>query len=197
MFAPAIEKAETEQIGPSLVAANNTTSSSEERGEFTLFPLVPVELRLKIWAMTFKKEHVDLDIQNCWANHHIGPGMHIISRPRFPVALHVNQESRTETKRHYCIISPSKLRLTRLSTPPTCINLSLDSGFFDFQLVTNTKYAMAYKNWLTKLNSASRGGLAHLQELEVRNICWDWGTKRMLTRKKRQCHGAEHIISLH
>ncbi len=195
MFAPALEKAEIEQIGPSLIAEINTTSSSEEHGEFTVFPLVPVELRLKIWAMTFKKEHVDLDIQNCWPNYNIGPGMHIIPRSRFPVALHVNQESRTETMHHYCIISPSKLRLTRASNPPTCVNLSLDSGSFDFQLITNHKYAMAYKNWLTKLTSASREGLAHLQELEVCRICWDQSYKGDTDQEKRSMPvGRAHYV---
>jgi hypothetical protein len=194
-FAPAIEKAETEPTESSLVVENNTTSSSEERGEFTVFPVVPVELRLKIWAMTFKKEHVDLDIQNCWPNYNIGPGMHILPRPLFPVALYVNQESRTETMRHYCIISPSKLRLTRASNPPTCVNLSLDSGSFDFQLITNSKYAIAYKNWLTKLTSASRGGLASLQELEVRRICWDQSYKGDIDQEKTSMPwGRAHYI---
>jgi hypothetical protein len=160
-----------------------------------VFPVVPVELRLKIWAMTFKKEHVDLDIQNCWPNYNIGPGMHILPRPRFPVALYVNQESRTETMRHYCIISPSKLRLTRASNPPTCVNLSLDSGSFDFQLITNSKYAIAYKNWLTKLTSASRGGLASLQELEVRRICWDQSYKGDIDQEKTSMPwGRAHYI---
>ncbi len=174
MSVPALEKAQTEQTDRSLVVKNNAASILGELGKFTCFPMFPLELRLKIWVTTFKEEHVDLDIQKFWPVIRIGTAawQHILPRPRFPVALHVNRESRAETMRRYCITSTSSLRSTRPSTSPICVNFSVDSCSLYCELVTDTKYAKAYTDWLSKLASLSPGGLEPLKQLEIRNIWW-------------------------
>lgn len=187
MFVPALEKVANEKIESSLVAKNKAASISEELGEFTLFPKFPLELRLKIWVMTFKKEHVDLDIQKFWPVNRVGTAtwQHIIPRPRFPMALHINRESRAETMRHYCITSTSSLRLTRHpNTPPICVNFSVDSCSFEYELVTNERYAKSYTDWLSKLAFLSPGGLAPLKELEIRNIWWHQSYKGDIDQEK-------------
>jgi hypothetical protein len=189
IFVPALKKAEIEQLGSSLVVQNNDASISEEHGEYTLFPEFPLELRLKIWVSTFKEEHVDLNIQKFWPWWPLnrvgkGAGSHTLPRPRFPVALYVNRESRIETMRHYWITSTTSLRSARPSTPSICANFSVDSRSLDSELVTNNKYTKLYTDWLSKLASLSPGGLTPLKELEIRNIWWHQAYKVDIDQEK-------------
>jgi len=160
------------------LAVQHCTAESEE-GEFNLFPKLPIEIRFRIWIMTFKKQHVDLDIQKFWENRHrypFGPERRKSPlRPIFPAALHVNRESRNETLRHYCIITTNDSRMSRVSASrvPICVNLSLDSCYFDCWPLSSLKYITAYATWLSKLDSAARGGVESVAELEVRNARWE------------------------
>ena len=151
---------------------------SGECGEFAHFPELPLELRLRIWVLTFNKERVNLDIQDLRKHrlyllpHPFATGRPKYIRPIFPVALHVSRESRTETLRHYCIISTSDHVMTRTAPPPICLNLSLDTGIFNFNLVGSIKHSNQYTTWLSKLGSATREGLIPMEELEISNISW-------------------------
>jgi hypothetical protein len=164
---PAAENTEVNQFDSSLAVPNDTVMpESGECGEFAHFPKLPLELRLRIWVMTFNKERVNLDIQD------LRTGRTKYFRPIFPVALHVSRESRTETLRHYCIISTSDHVMARTAPPPVCLNLSLDTGVFDFNLVGIIKHSKQYSAWLSKLGSATREGLNAVEELEISNIEW-------------------------
>lgn len=146
---------------------------AEERGEFSLFPKLPLELRLRIWVMSFKKQHVDLDIQSLWGSRGaptwVGPVASV--RQQFPTTLHVNRESRIETLSRYCIVIPGGIRATRARLP-ICVNLSLDSFSSSLDLLGDEKYAKDYTKWLTKLDSIAHGGLKAVKELEIRDIWW-------------------------
>jgi len=175
---------EVKESETSLVVYNDAIAlvqeESEERGEFELFPKLPIELRLRIWNLTFQKQHVDLEIRKFWATNdwyrYYRWENYIPLPPKFPVALQVNRESRIETLHHYCIISSGDSRLSRVThkqTPPTCVNFSLDSCFFEFGGLCRSKYESPYANWLSKLRSNARGGLSTLTELEIRAAWWN------------------------
>jgi hypothetical protein len=176
---PATENTEVNQSDMSLAVPNDKVMpESKECGEFAHFPKLPLELRLRIWVLTFNKERVNLDIQDLWKQHlYLLPNPFATGRPKyfrpiFPVALHVSRESRTETLRHYCIIFTSDHVITRTAPPPICLNLSLDTGVFNFHLVGGIKHSEQYTAWLSKLGSAAREGLSAVEELEISNIWW-------------------------
>jgi hypothetical protein len=81
--------------------------------------------------MTFKKQHVDIDIQKLWELYtpeYRREGEKPM-RPIFPASLHVNHESRTETLRYYCILPPTEPRTGPSAHHPVCLNPSLDSCY--------------------------------------------------------------------
>jgi hypothetical protein len=57
---------EVKESETSLVVYNDAIAlvqeESEERGEFELFPKLPIELRLRIWNLTFQKQHLHVSI---------------------------------------------------------------------------------------------------------------------------------------
>jgi hypothetical protein len=176
---PAAENTELNQSDMSLAVPNDTVMpEAGECGEFAHFPKLPLELRLRIWVLTFNKERVNLDIQDLRKHrlyllpNPLATGRPKYIRPIFPVALHVSRESRTETLRHYCIMSTSDHVMTRTAPPPICLNLSLDTGVFDFNLVGSIKHSKQYTTWLSKLGSATRAGLSAVEELEISDISW-------------------------
>lgn len=109
---------------------------------FERFPKLPTEIRLKIWRLSFPEgRNMCLDTSYIfegfledWYKHHL--------RRPFPIALHINQESRSETLRHYVIlyqsdVSPS-LKKTYGRRPcksdgerPLCISFTRDSAWID------------------------------------------------------------------
>jgi len=148
---------------------------TEERGEFEVFPLLPIEVRLKIWRMSFKRQHINLDVKSL-DGHTCSSRCEVPSpslRPIYPATLHTCQESRLETIRHYSILIPGKLRVIR-ATPtrlPVCVNLSIDSGSFSLYRLGNNPES--YNIWLSKLKASATHGLKALEELEIRDCLWE------------------------
>jgi hypothetical protein len=109
---------------------------------FTLFPKLPIELRLKIWRCSFPRgRSISPDSYLTYGDY--GPpnfyatavkiktveSWRDVPPTEFPVALWVNKESRQETSRHYIIILPKGQPNFRLRA--VCYSPSLDNAFTD------------------------------------------------------------------
>ncbi|CZR60194.1 uncharacterized protein PAC_10090 [Phialocephala subalpina] len=66
---------------------------------FTLFPKLPVELRLAIWSYTFKPRRVELS-QRFWKTDLVRHK----AKSTPPIAMHINKESRDFTSEHYLVL---------------------------------------------------------------------------------------------
>ncbi|KAE9370206.1 hypothetical protein N431DRAFT_442067 [Stipitochalara longipes BDJ] len=194
--ADAVKNFEVNQSETSLVAQNDAIAPElEERGAFELFPKLPIELRLRIWTMTFKKQHVELDIRTLQHDYvDLFILEHLTSQgPNFPVALHVNRESRVETLRHYTIICTSAThRMTRATPPPICINLSLDLGSFCVDNIAKPKNFKSYEAWLARLGSTARGGLGALEEPEICHMLWSSWDKAAIESEQENANLPNH-----
>jgi hypothetical protein len=119
------------------------------------------EIRLKIWVMTFKQQHVGIDIQKLWELYtpeYRREGEKPM-RPIFPASLHVNHESRTETLRYYCILPRTEPRTGPSAHHPVCLNPSLDSCYLSLTLASHVTFNKFYTAWLSNLDSEAPGGL--------------------------------------
>ena len=156
---------------------NTPTDSNNQQGStdtidnsptFNPFPKLPIEVRFKIWGLTFEKQHVDLDIQRFRAAQSALKTSPV--RPVFPATMHVNQESLQETLRKYTVSVPGSTRAVRATSTrlPVCINFSIDSCTFSMDFIGMEKYWSSYKTWLSKLDGQD-GKLKSLKELEIRD----------------------------
>ena len=78
-----------------------TTIDNNKLNTFTLFPLLPPELRLKVWECLIQPRVL---IAACFDSRHAEKRSQLALRrkkTRTPVLLHVNHESRTLALRHY------------------------------------------------------------------------------------------------
>jgi hypothetical protein len=119
-----------------LAVQNNGRTTQDMHGEFTLFPKLPLELRLKIWVLTFRSGMWISTYRNCGSC----TPQNIVRdssppRPIFPAGLHANHESRTETLRYCSVLSPPEQR-TGPPAPPVCVNPSLDSCYLSLTLAS-------------------------------------------------------------
>lgn len=162
---------------------NVITSQQNQGGRFTLFPELPVELRLMIWTLTFEKQHVDLHAHTNWR---YWGKQHRAMPPIFPVTFRICQESRDEAHRYYSTVAPNNLR-AQPSRVPVCINPRLDSCFLLFNRLTARNYSDLNSRWLSTLDSITRGGLKSLEALEVRDVWWNRHMKNQVQH--------DHIVS--
>lgn len=120
-------------------------------------------VRNKIWVATFERQHIDIDSQKlCFEgslSYRSPTSLRNPTRPIFPVALHVNKESRFETLRHYAIAFPDNSRplFLREETKglPVCINLNLDVIFTNRCLSGVDGLRNHYSHYLTRMDSKS------------------------------------------
>ena len=86
-------------------------TSPEPLQQFTLFPLLPPELRVKIWRSTFTPRLYEIQVKPTPAastlvihepNHNVTPiDLRPVTRPQFPIILHVCREARDEVLAAY------------------------------------------------------------------------------------------------
>jgi hypothetical protein len=121
---------------------------------FTLFPKLPIEVKLKIWRLTFPTNR---KLEFCW--HIINPfDMLLAAVATNPITLSVNQESREETLRVYEIVFEG------IGDGTIYINPDSDTVLF-------TSAPEKKRNKLTtpKYGSLYRDILASVQWLEIDN----------------------------
>ncbi|KAI0538346.1 hypothetical protein GGR58DRAFT_526461 [Xylaria digitata] len=84
--------------------ARQRRRQQQQRGVFHLFGQLPTELRLQIWAHTWKPRTISLYAID--RDHFLLPG----GKNLLPASAYVNRESRSETLRHYkrCFSHPDK-----------------------------------------------------------------------------------------
>jgi hypothetical protein len=134
------------------------------REKFTLFPKLPLELRLKVWRESFPAgRHVSLATNS-------GPP------PRLPTSLRVNRESRAETLRFYVVLFKSDLhkdkKITQKNEIPFCLNPARDSMWLSIGfLLTRPNYNTDSLNvWMDYIDLKLPGGCHSIQILELREI---------------------------
>jgi hypothetical protein len=142
--------------------ASNSDVDSAQSGqdllEFTLFPNLPIEIRLKIWRTTFPRDKMVHLGDECILRS-MGCGRLTIGTSQqpptpfyplrveietpLPVTLRIDSESRHETLRHYIIVhrtglglppsAPARMRKAR----PFCYNPKLDTAWITYVLRSN------------------------------------------------------------
>ncbi|KAE9370211.1 hypothetical protein N431DRAFT_442072 [Stipitochalara longipes BDJ] len=150
----------------------------EQSDNFTGFPKLPIEMRHKVWVLSFEGKEVGVDVYPLWEEEHPGSDPHWSKQPPrvFPVSLWVNKESRTETLRHYRIISLGDVFDKYKNIPSICVNFSIDTFVMSKVLAVNSgrRYNGEDMNntWLVHLDSIGNNGLQRVQSLEIRNFHW-------------------------
>jgi hypothetical protein len=71
-------------------------SSNANKPKFTLFPKLPIELRLKIWKESHEPRIIELRFTRNWKM-----CRYDFIIPKFPAVLHVNKEARLESLKYY------------------------------------------------------------------------------------------------
>lgn len=148
------------QLGfESIAIANHPSAEPEQSGqdlfEFTLFPNLPIEIRLKIWRTTFPRGKL-VHLGDEYMLRSMGCGrltlgtsqqpptpfypMRVEIETPLPVTLCINSESRHEALRHYFIVrrtdlehplsAPTRIRKAR----PFCYNPKLDTAWITYVL---------------------------------------------------------------
>lgn len=153
-----------------------TLEENSENDQFTLFPNLPIEVRLKIWQCTFVKRHIDLDFHLAYRFIMRGEGTYKPVDRYIPDALSVNRESRHETLKHYTFIYFSEdLEIRQFPDfdihhiGPGWVNPSLDVIFFSEPPAVLMKEA--YDSWFEHIASCIYMGC--FRQLEVRHVLWD------------------------
>jgi hypothetical protein len=80
-----------EQSNPS-----SSNSFDAKKPRFTLFPKLPIELRLKIWKESYEPRIIELRFAQKW-----NMCRYDFIIPKFPPVLHVNKEARLESLKYY------------------------------------------------------------------------------------------------
>ncbi|KAF8863003.1 hypothetical protein BDZ45DRAFT_738682 [Acephala macrosclerotiorum] len=156
---------------------------------FERFSNLPIEIRLRIWRLSFPEgRNMWLDIGHNterffedWYKHHL-------QRP-FPIALYINQESRSETLRHYVILYQSEgsplLEQTYGSRPykkggkrPMCISFTRDTVWIDPDPSWTRKLPWC-NAWIEYVNESIPGGTNTIQSLEILDVDLKRGLQHM------------------
>jgi hypothetical protein len=141
---------------------------------FTLFPRLPIELRLKIWRLGFPRGR---QVSFAAFAPGISPKDSEVIRKKdllgspLPITLFVNNESRTETMKHYLMVSRRYTdRLRTVNEEPFCYNPNLDLAW----IAPLTILGHYHTNWMGYLKSKAPEAFSKTKVLEVR--FWDWDT---------------------
>jgi hypothetical protein len=159
------------QPGLELTAiANHPSSDPKPPGrdllEFTLFPNLPIEIRLKIWRTAFPRGKM-VHLGDEYMLRNMGGGrltfgtsqqppppfypLRVEIETPLPVTLRINSESRHETLKHYIIVHRTNLELPQ-SEParirkvrPFCYNPKLDTAWITYVLRNKTLSLNSFK----------------------------------------------------
>jgi hypothetical protein len=123
---------------------------------FTLFPKLPVELRLKAWRYAFPPPRTLRIVQ-------------IKQKLEFPVTLWINSESRTETLKVYELVVHEYPRRLRRAMRVTCFAPGRDLVSFNVTELHSSR-SNVFSPWSDLADQQIRGGLGVIQQLEVRGI---------------------------
>ncbi|KAM3069508.1 hypothetical protein ACMFMF_008725 [Clarireedia jacksonii] len=150
---------------------NHTPGGLEK---FTLFPLLPAELRLEIWRQSFPTSRTIVLTPT--------PRPSEASSAPLPVTLSVCGESRAETLRHYTILYRSEFKTRnnlcsarpRSHLQPICFNASVDMIYFHaHDLVWPGKGRAKFNEWIRFLESRAPGILRSAKSVEVGGLDWE------------------------
>ena len=164
-------------------ARSLSTKSTAERKRplktFKKFPLLPTELSLKIWHLSFPVGNsIDLDFIkyfNRWDTRH-----NRIPAP--PTTLFINAVSRRETLDHYWVIrdlDPYRYIHLGKKILPTIIYVNPK---IDRIIITEERAQGSYEadHWIDTINIRAPGLLRAIERLEVRGAHWTYHERRML-----------------
>ena len=150
-----------------------TLEKDSENVQFTAFPRLPIEIRLKIWHCTFVKRHVSLDFDQAYRFVMREEGTYEKGVRYIPVALAVNQESRQETLKYYeFIFFEEEIDIWMFPDceihhiGPGWVNPSLDTIYFSEPPVVAMKDA--YDDWFNHIARCIYMG--DFRQLEVRHV---------------------------
>jgi hypothetical protein len=141
---------------PAAMGQSNSRSSDANKPKFTLFPKLPVKLRLKIWKESYEPRIIELRTRRSTRYDFVSP--------KFPAALHANKEARLEAMKDYKM--SFKHRQCRR---PILFNFSLDtlhirdcslSHYSSPRNVSNTIQALPDREKVQKL-SVTFGAFQH------------------------------------
>ncbi|KAF8863000.1 hypothetical protein BDZ45DRAFT_798628 [Acephala macrosclerotiorum] len=154
---------------------------SEPDPAFTLFPRLPIELRLRIWRLALPGArcvslYTENDIPTAGLKHYYTA----ILNQRLPITLQVNVESRTETLRHYQILyqsdAPGFNSSTKKYDRPLCINPKADTVMLSTDSFSESRRGMygpplqmrvTFTNWMAYLDNSLSGGLKSLRFMHI------------------------------
>ncbi|KAE8443157.1 hypothetical protein EG329_002326 [Mollisiaceae sp. DMI_Dod_QoI] len=167
-------------------------TSPDDFREFTLFPKLPVEIRLRIWRKCFPGPRTV----------HIEPGFSYEEPPSklaqrtemlkcdipTPRTLQINSESRQETLRNYVIIPQSTFRsgyqVYSVASGPLCFDHKRDS-------IQASMYDAQAHVWLFDLVNASFPGcleqIKHVEMLYLHETSHAWTVIRTVAKDDLKC----------
>ena len=146
------------------------TLSSEPLATFTLFPKLPIELRLKIWRASFPRgREVNFAAVRPNASREDEVTSMEDDSP-LPATLSVNRESRHETLKHYLVVLRDEYNgdSSAKKQKPFVYNPKLDIAW----LAPFTVQEHYPAKWLDYLQSKAPKAFSDTMVLEIR--FWDW-----------------------
>jgi hypothetical protein len=167
-------------------SADSEGSSPDEKQDlesFTLFPKLPIELRLKIWRLALPPgRHVKMDLSHHFSESPTAPEYVTMKEDEHspPITLYVNRESREETLRHYTVIfRTDAIRPTKeYKEKPFCLDPSRDSlYFFSEWLHAEGEDVLQFWDWMYHLDISLPRGFSSIRSLEYLDD--RWGYKRV------------------
>jgi len=152
--------------------------------EFPRFQEFPVEIRLKIWLLTFPEPRkVYLGVYEYYSSRpdaYDGEwwDYHRKNHP-LPVALWINAESRAETLRHYCVFYPEEFfpASHKKHFKPLCFNPSEDSfdiiylDIFPYEYETLPQLPLlSFEDHLSALSAQHPSCMRKIHELRIQQV---------------------------
>jgi hypothetical protein len=168
-------------LGALLVQADASSQPAGTIVEFTLFPNLPMELRLKIWRWSFPRGRV---VNLARQPQFLHPkdelrNQNAMSQYPLPVSLHVNCESRAVTLEHYYVIFAEDMEPLNDGDkirPPLCFNPNLDEGFISLYSARHDISADWFTRWIDYLEITAPALLCSVQNLQLLGTRFDEST---------------------